>query len=519
MAYINVENLTFAYPDAPQRALQGVSFSMERGEMGVILGRSASGKSTLLQLLCPAIAPKGKIGGKISLSGARVAFVHQDAEASLVCDKVFAELAFALENQGMAREQISLKIAETACFLNIEDLFACDVAALSGGQKRMVALAGALVAEPDVLILDEPVSSLDPLAAEHFLSALVKVNRELGITVLMSEHIAGGILPQCDVLGFLEAGEMAAFGPCTETARALCGAGFADYLPVPVRLFSRLQPDVLPPVSVRGARVRLAAYLKERSAVHNDFSYTPLTPPESKKNTALQFQDVYFSYDRRRQPVLHGLDLKASFGSVHGVVGCNGSGKSTLLKLASGVLRPLHGRCKVHGRAVMMPQEPLDLFCGDTLGEDLAGADAALVHRFGLQKLLGRHPYDVSGGEAHMAAFVRILSGQPDILLLDEPTAGCDAEIKARQKELLRGLAAVGKCVLVVSHDMEFLSEVCDRVSLLFGGETVETMPAHRFFASLSFYTTDAHRIGRGLVDGAVTLQDLLQAAGECGAP
>ena len=249
MAYINVENLTFAYPDAPQCALQGVSFSMERGEMGVILGRSASGKSTLLQLLCPAIAPKGRCSGQIDLSGARVAFVHQDAEASLVCDKVFAELAFALENQGMARAQISLKIAETACFLNIEDLFACDVAALSGGQKRMVALAGALVAEPDVLILDEPVSSLDPLAAEHFLSALVKVNRELGITVLMSEHIAGGILPQCDVLGFLEAGEMAAFGPCTETARALCGAGFADYLPVPVRLFSRLQPDVLPPVA------------------------------------------------------------------------------------------------------------------------------------------------------------------------------------------------------------------------------------------------------------------------------
>lgn len=511
MAYIDVKNLTFTYPDAPQCALQDVSFSLERGEMGVILGPSAGGKSTLLQLLCPAIAPKGTQSGQITLSGARVGFVHQDTEASLVCDKVYAELAFALENRGMRREKIALKIAETACFLNIEDLFERDVAELSGGQKRMVALAGALVAEPDLLLLDEPVSSLDPLAAEHFLDALAKVNRELGVTVLLSEHIAGGVLPQCDKLGFLCGGRLSVFGPCAAAAQAACRAGFADYMPVPVRLFSRLQPADAPPVSVRGARTRLAAYFKENPPK----PVRPAGPAEpGKKSTALQFRDVCFSYDRRRAPVLQGLDLKVSFGGVHGIVGCNGSGKSTLLKLAAGVLRPLHGRVRLHARAAMMPQNPLDLFCGDTLGEDLSDADAALVERFDLQKLLERHPYDVSGGEARMAAFVRILSGNPDILLLDEPTAGCDVKIKALEQELLRSLAKDGKCVLVVSHDMEFLSAVCDDVSLLFGGEMAETMEARRFFSTLSFYTTDARRIGRGLVEGAVSLSDLLQAAG-----
>lgn len=511
MAYIDVKNLTFSYPDMPRCALQDVSFSLQRGEMGVILGRSASGKSTLLRLLCPSIAPKGELRGSIELSGARVAFVHQDAEASLVCDKVYAELAFALENQGMAREKIALKISETACFLNIEDLFECDVATLSGGQKRMVALAGALVSEPDLLILDEPVSCLDPLAAEHFLSALSKVNRELGITVLLCEHIAGGILPQCDVLGFLEDGRMQVFGPCAQAAQSLCQSGFSAYLPASVRLFSKLQPNETPPVSVRGARAALVNYLKNVPSFHPEpFEQAP----KSSQKTALQFRDVYFSYDRRQRSVLQGLDLKVSFGCVHGVVGCNGSGKSTLLKLASGVLRPLHGRVKQSGRVAMMPQNPLDLFCGDTLGEDLADADAKLIARFGLQKLLDRHPYDVSGGEARMAAFVRILSNRPDILLLDEPTAGCDVEIKARQKELLLELARGGTCVVVVSHDMEFLSEVCNCVSLLFGGEVIETLPVRRFFSLLSFYTTEAHRIGRGLVESAVTLSDLLQAAG-----
>lgn len=509
MAYIEIENVSFKYPQSNDFALKNVNLSFEKGSVNLVLGKSASGKSTLLSLLCKEIAPNGDLTGDINISGAKVSFVHQNTETSLVCDKVFSELAFPLENMGYSREKISLKIAETACFFNIEDLFERNVSELSGGQKRIVALASAMVCEPDLLVIDEPVSCLDPLSAENFISALIKINKELGVTIILSEHISNGIVPHCDTVSFMENGKTICTADTQNATREICKSGYSDFMPFYVRINEMFSLGKDVPLSVKDAKINFEKKFSSENITVNKIVENEKIEKNDKKKTALTVKDAYFSYSKNQPFVLKSCDYSACFGKVNAILGCNGSGKSTLLKIIASVLKSIHGKVKIHGKVALMPQNPLDLFCEEKNSKELSDCDKDLIEKFEVEKIFDSHPYDISGGEARMAAFVKVLSQKPDILLLDEPTAGCDIQNKKKQQQILRELADNGVCVVLVSHDMEFVSEVSDSVSLIFNGEIVETLPKRDFFSSVSYYTTDAYKISRSVFENSVIQDDV----------
>ena len=627
MAHLVAEHLTFTYPQAAGAAVHDVSLEVERGSFVLVCGRSGCGKTTLLRHLKPELAPHGTRSGRVLLDGrdlfglpageraGRVAFVAQHPEEQLVCDRVWHELAFGLENQGVEQSEMRARVAEMASYFGMGDWFRRDVAGLSGGQKQLVNLAAAMVLQPEVLVLDEPTAQLDPIAASDFLATVRTLNLELGTTVVMSEHRLEEAYALADQVVVMEAGRVVACGAPREVACLLQARGheMALALPTPARVF--YQVGVLSkrpcPLAVREGRAWLGEELVGREAAgevsrgdaaggarvaEGDFGRVPVVSTgvaaagarvvESGEQAglrggwlaaaraglreavaggrlvlrgeelALNLRDVWFRYTQDGPDVLRGLDLRVSCGERYAVVGANGAGKSTLLKVICGVCAAQRGRIEVLGEPLrrrraslfrgclaLLPQDPSNLLVQETVRADLEEmrepSDATRGGRFarafaggkraardglltriaelcGIEGLLERHPRDLSGGERQRVALAKVLLVEPRIVLLDEPTKGFDALAKRDFAHVLARLQADGTTVVMVSHDIEFCAEHTDRVGLFFDGQMVSEGTPRQFFAANAFYTTAARRMARGLVEGAVTADDLIRAlAGE----
>lgn len=530
-------------------ALADVSLNVRAGEFLVICGRSGSGKTTLLRHLKPQLSPHGEMSGEILFAGeplaeldersaaAKIGFVAQSPEGQLVTDKVWHELAFGLESLGVPTAEIRRRVAETASFFGIQNWFREDVSGLSGGQKQLLNLAAAMVTQPELLILDEPTSRLDPIAAAEFLAMLKKINDELGTTIILSEHRLEAALPLASRVVVMENGSVLCKGGAAEVGKLLKegGSGMFRAMPAAVRIREALDPARECPVSVNEGRAFLREFIAERGVDFVKSAQKNADSESSQKsgddgvvgNTeAVELRGGWFKYERGLPDVLRGCDFRARFGEIVCVVGGNGAGKSTLLKILAGVKKPQRGAVKRHGKVCLLPQEPRLLFSKKTVADELSDALSSArstdgeklaritetAARCGLSELLERHPYDLSGGETQRAALAKLLLAEPQVLLLDEPTQGLDAEAKASLAELLRGLAAEGVCVVAVSHDIEFCAELATRCALFFDGAIVSDGSPREFFSGNSFYTTAAHRISRGFVDGAVTVEDVAES-------
>lgn len=545
MEIVTIKRLGFRYPNEGENALTDVLLSVAAGEFLVICGRSGSGKTTLLRHLKPQLSPRGEMSGEILFAGkpisaldersaaAKIGFVAQSPEGQLVTDKVWHELAFGLESLGVPTAEIRRRVAETASFFGIHNWFRKDVSELSGGQKQLLNLAAAMVTQPELLILDEPTSRLDPIAAAEFLAILKKINDELGTTVILSEHRLEAALPLASRVIVMENGSIV----CADSAAAVgkllkkSGSGMFRAMPAAVRIAGAIDPARECPVSVNEGRAFLREFIAEHGFVQPAQKNAASENAQKSaadvnvKDFAVELRGGWFGYERGLPDVLRGCDFQARFGEIVCVVGGNGAGKSTLLKILAGAKKPRRGTVTRRGRVCMLPQEPRLLFSKKTVGEEfctsLSGADqtdgekhakiSETAARCGVSGLLERHPYDLSGGETQRAALAKLLLAEPQILLLDEPTQGLDAEAKAELAELLRGLAAEGACVVAVSHDIEFCAELATRCALLFDGAIAAESSPREFFSGNSFYTTAAHRISRGYVDGAVTVEDITE--------
>ena len=582
MAHFDIENLSFAYPEMPwsaggrKVALDGVTLSLERGSYTVLCGRSGCGKTTLLRHLKPVLAPHGAREGRVLLDGApvesldlreqavRIGFVMQSPSDQVVCDKVWHELAFGLENVGCDPQVTRSRVAETASYFGIQGWFERDVAGLSGGQLQLLNLASVMVMQPEALILDEPTSQLDPVAAMAFLNAVERINRELGTTVVISEHRLEEVCPVADRLVVLERGRIAADGTPREVAATLhaTGNGMLSSMPAAARVFygtGGVGPADACPVSVREGKAWLersfpgrveAVLLQGKSDVFGDVSPgeatasdTPLGRPSpgssSSGSPALRIRDAWFRYERNGDDVLKGLDLDVPQGSFLALLGGNGTGKTTLLKIACGVCTPYRGGVEVlgerlgrrartsgaPGRTAMLPQDPRTLFVKRTVREDLAemGADdetlRSAVDACEVTGLMDAHPWDLSGGEQQRVALAKVLLAQPRLLLLDEPTKGMDGVFKDRFAHLVRDLVGRGVTVVAASHDVEFCAEHADLVALMFGGGVATVGDARRVFGTNRFYTTAASRMCRTVFPSAVTVPELVERVREAQAP
>lgn len=471
---LSFNGVSFAYPKSEYNALSDVSFSVNKRGFVLVMGASAAGKSTLLSLLKSEIAPAGKLTGEVK-TAPTVGYVCQNAEESIVCDRVRGELAFGVENQGKTREDIDLLIAETAAYFNLESILDKEISALSGGEKQLVYLASVMMMKPELLVLDEPCSMLDPVSSERFVNVIKKLHKDFGITVIMSEHSAANLFSYADKIVFLEKGKLAHFGTPSETLLYLENADSAMLSAVPVSF----------------------RFKDKELKIKEDLSSA------EGGETALKATDICFAYDRKKE-VLSDLSLDIYKGKINAVIGCNGCGKTTLLKVLCGVYKPYRGKVKADGKISMLTQSVKDLFTKEKCADEVTFGE--LTDYLEIPDIADRHPYDLSGGQAQRLALAKVLERGADIIILDEPTRGFDAPLKAKLSDLLKKLCADGKTVLMVSHDLDFVGGCADYVSFMSEGGIARTDTSKRLFSSLSLYTTSLSRLTKGR---AVSTEDL----------
>ena len=526
-----IKGFGFTYPEQTEKALDGITLGVRRGEFFVLCGPSGCGKSTLLRQLKPAIAPHGLREGEIFFDGTplpelphreqaeRIGFVLQSPENQIVTDKVWHELAFGLESLGCDTPTIRRRVAEMASFFGIQTWFYKDVAELSGGQKQLLNLASVMVMQPSVLILDEPTSQLDPIAASDFLATLGRINRELGTTVILTEHRLEEAFSLCSRAAVMERGRLICAGTPGEVGRELLARGSGMFLGMPsaMRVWAGAGGGGDCPVTVRDGRQWLGEFAKTHELFQLPGETQRSYPPEN----ALELEEVWFRYVEELPDVVKGLSLTLRRGELLALLGGNGTGKTTTLRLASGLAKPYRGSVAINGSVGLLPQDPQTVFVKKTVREDLRemlprGADdndlARVVSLCRLDGLLERHPYDLSGGEQQRAALAKLLLSGPGILLLDEPTKGLDAQFKQTLAGILAHLTESGVSILMVSHDVEFCAQYAHRCALFFDGGIVTSAPPRRFFSGNSFYTTAVDRMSRDTVPGAVTVEELVCA-------
>ena len=548
MEILRIENLSFRYPGTEKRAVDSIDLSVNDGEFIVVCGESGCGKTTLLRLLKRELAPAGEKSGNIFYRGTRqeeldgriaaaeIGYVLQNPDNQIVTDKVWHELAFGLENIGVPTEVIRRRVGEMASYFGIQEWFRKKTDELSGGQKQLLNLASVMVMQPKILILDEPTSQLDPIAASDFISTLKKLNRELGLTVILVEHRLEEVFPTADRVVLMDGGRVLLYdspenigkrlGEMQNSHPMLLG------LPSAVRIFNALRIDDVCPLTVREGRDFLERHFTADDGVTVAGGYN------HSDETAIELKKVWFRYERDLPDVLRGTSLTVYGGEFYCILGGNGTGKTTTLNVISGLNKAYRGKVIINGKPIkeyrgnslyrnnlaLLPQNPQTVFIKETVREDYSeiletlgiSKDErtemieAVTARVGISHLLEKHPYDLSGGEQQKCALAKMLLLKPKILLLDEPTKGLDAYSKHTLKNILADLKRDGMTILAVTHDVEFAAENADRCALFFDGEILSADVPEKFFSENNFYTTAANRIARQLCRNAVTCEQVV---------
>lgn len=576
MNCIEVKNFSFQYPKESHAALYQVSMEVEEGSFVVLCGKSGCGKSTLLRQFKSVLASHGEKKGEILYGGqnledvdlrtqsAEIGYVLQNPDNQIVTDKVWHELAFGLESLGYDTPTIRLRVAEMASYFGIHSWFLKNISELSGGQKQLLNLASVMAMHPKLLILDEPTSQLDPIAASDFLETVRKINRDIGTTVILTEHRLEDVIPWADKVYVMDKGRMIADGTPNEIGEQLRTMGHDMFLsmPAPMQIYAGTNSSLRCPLTVSQGRRWLSEELetkgikikkernqeetaKKKNSIFGKLSGLKKEP--EKEIPEIRIKDVWFRYERDLPDVVKGLSLDIKKGEIFAVVGGNGTGKSTAMSLIARIRFPYRGKIYLKGKEIgkysdddlyhgflgVMPQNPQSLFVKKTVREDLyevidgkrerksdaypiemkkKDAVEGIVSLTRLEGLLDRHPYDLSGGEQQRLALAKVLLLRPKILLMDEPTKGIDNHYKKELGEILRKLSEHGVTILMISHDVEFCAQYADRTGLFFQGNVVTSEESKKFFAGNNFYTTAANRMARNYFPNAVTVEDVVKA-------
>ncbi len=548
LAAAELKDVSFSYPDTETKALNSLSLRLERGSLTLLTGASGSGKTTLLYLLSPALTPAGEISGERIIYGEadtiyqdteramQIGFVQQNPDNQIILDSVWHELAFGLENQGLSNKEIERRLAETSTFFGISDWMDRKVTELSGGEKQILNLASSLVMQPDLLLLDEPMAQLDPISRKRFLSMLGRVHDETGTTIVISEHIIDDILPHADRVLMLHEGFVSFDGTSNEYVAHLVAtdADFKVSLPLSARMAAayskRAAANTAPqltagtalPLTVRDGRQFLLDKKDLFQAAGSADKTTPESGPISQPDPILTVKDIWFRYEKNAPFVLRGASLTIQKGELHALMGGNGSGKSTMMYILSRSLPALRGKItRSEGQQVaMLSQNPMAVFSQDSVRAELrefqkrfAYDDSRIneiMERLNLTHLAKRHPYDLSGGEMQKTALAKALLTRPDLLLLDEPVKGLDPVARREVAAILSELKQSGMTIVLVTHDLDFISLLADRCSLLFDGHIEGTAETNEFFADNAYFTTTAHRLSRGILPDVINEDQLM---------
>ena len=549
---IQLNHVTYTYPNQTAPALADFSALIQPGEFVLVVGPSGAGKSTFLRSL-NGLVPHfygGRWAGRAEVFGRDpvalaprgmadlVGFVFQDPEAQFVVDTVEDELAFAMENFALAPATMRKRVEEVLDQMGIAHLRSRRISTLSGGEKQRVALASVLALQPEVLVLDEPTSQLDPQAAEEVLIALRHLNEDLGLTIVLSEHRLERVVQYADRVLYLPA---LGVPPVLDDPRVV--AAQLPLVPPLIELGRTLDWQPLP-LTIKEGRVfarGLAGRIGQRSSGAEEqrrgdmeAAVGPRTPPHLLTSSPLlSVRNLHYAYDNRA--ALRGVSLAVNAGEFLVLMGRNGSGKSTLLKQIVGLIKPGEGQVTVAGldtrKAELddiiktvgyVPQHPGALLFGDTLAAELAftrrghampadpAADQALLERLGLGALADRNPRDLSGGEQQRAALASILAANPQIILLDEPTRGLDYAQKRSLTDLLLGLKREGRTIIMATHDVELAAACADRAVLMAEGQIVVDGSAREVMSDSQVFSSQINKLFRD--PRYLVVEDVLRA-------
>ena len=557
MEILRVDGLKFSYPNQLKKALNNINFSIDEGDFVLICGESGCGKSTLLRHLKPELSPHGQVSGDIyyysqkindyssKQLASEIGYVLQNPDSQIVTDKVWHELAFGLENMGLDTQSIRLRVAEMASFFGIQGWFRKNVNDLSGGQKQLLNLASIMAMQPKILILDEPTSQLDPIAAKDFIDTLVRINKELSTTIIMTEHNLEDIYSVCDKVIVMEDGKVI----CNDTNYKVVDILSGDKnhkmfksLPTPSKIYNQLNEYLegasKSPLTVKDCRQWLNDSMDEVTITKLDDSETEINIDEKDREIAIELKDVYFQYNKISEPTIRDLSFKVYKGEIYSILGGNGTGKSTTLSLVARQRKPQRGKIFINNiemkkynnkslyenNLALLPQNPQSLFVFETVKEDLEevlilkNKDRKYIDKevkrvsklLDIEHLLEHHPYDLSGGELQRAGMAKVMLLNPKIILLDEPTKGLDAYCKEEIGKMLMKLRDMGVTIVVVSHDIEFSARYSDRCAMFFDGSIVSEGTPKEFFLGNNFYTTVSNRIARNIFEDTLIHEDVV---------
>ena len=557
MEILRVDGLKFSYPNQLKKALNNINFSIDEGDFVLICGESGCGKSTLLRHLKPELSPHGQVSGDIyyysqkindyssKQLASEIGYVLQNPDSQIVTDKVWHELAFGLENMGLDTQSIRLRVAEMASFFGIQGWFRKNVNDLSGGQKQLLNLASIMAMQPKILILDEPTSQLDPIAAKDFIDTLVRINKELSTTIIMTEHNLEDIYSVCDKVIVMEDGKVI----CNDTNYKVVDILSRDKnhkmvksLPTPSKIYNQLNGYIegasKSPLTVKDCRQWLNDSMDEVTIKKLDDSETEINISKKDREIAIELKDVYFQYNKISEPTIRDLSFKVYKGEIYSILGGNGTGKSTTLSLVARQRKPQRGKIFINNIEIkkynnkslyennlaLLPQNPQSLFVFETVKEDLEevlilqNKDREYIDKevkrvsklLDIEHLLEHHPYDLSGGELQKAGMAKVMLLNPKIILLDEPTKGLDAYCKEEIGKMLMKLRDMGVTIVVVSHDIEFSARYSDRCAMFFDGSIVSEGTPKEFFLGNNFYTTVSNRIARNIFEDTLIYEDVV---------
>jgi energy-coupling factor transport system ATP-binding protein len=558
MEILKIEDLEFTYPNAKQRAIGPISFAVNEGDFIVCCGKSGCGKTTLLRMIKKELNPYGSKSGHIYYYGRDmdselerqtfndIGYVQQNPDNQIVMDKVWHELAFGLENMGVANPVILKRIAEITNYFGIHTWYHKNTSDLSGGQKQLLNLAAVMVMQPKLIILDEPTSQLDPISATEFIDTIRKLNEELGLTVIISEHHLEEVFPIATKIMVLQEGNVIAYDKPRKILGILNKPKYHDLicgLPSAVRIFHGSNEDTQEttcPLTVKEGKEFLKKAIPMNSMIVNNKNQSKLKSQyESRENQniVIELKNVWFRYEAKMPDVLEDVSIKIFENEIFTIVGGNGAGKTTLLNVIAGVNYAYNGKIIISGKNIKkykngslykkcvayLPQNPQSVFIKQTLMEDYLELKNVLdkqkdtlvkdIQRVAktlqIEELLNRHPYDLSGGEQQKAAFAKILLLEPKIILLDEPTKGIDAFAKREMVSILKSLRSHGITIVMVTHDIEFAAQVSDRCGLFFDKRLVAVDNTQNFFTENTYYTTVASRIARDVFPAAITCEQV----------
>lgn len=551
---IRLREFSFSYNGADRPALNRITLTIKDGQFVLITGASGGGKSTLCRVF-NGLVPHfygGRISGQAEVQGldilatppkelaTKVGMVFQDPENQLVTTDVEREIAFGLENLGYPKNLIARRIEEALDTAGIANLRFARNNELSGGEKQKVAIASVLALHPEILVLDEPTSELDPQSAEEVLRLLERLNDELGLTVILIEQRLDRVVHLVDRLLVMGGGQIIADG----TPREVTGGdteGLGIGLPPVIRLMRKLQGKELAlnglPLTVKDARLQLQKALKGVKTAE-------FAGGVERAGTVLNVDKLWFSYGERA--VLRNINLDIERGGFIGIMGRNASGKTTLVKQFNGLLRPTRGKVRLEGvdtrqntvaelsrRVGYVFQNPNDHLFADSVEDEIAfslrnrGAEEAeitkavaeMLNEFELTRYRKSYPRNLSGGEKQRVALASVLAGQPEIIVLDEPTRGMDYVLKKKLIDYLDDYRRRGNTVIMVSHDVETIAECAQRVVLLSEGRVVVEGSKREVLAKALLFSPQINRLaqalsGYGVADTTLTVGEMLEQIG-----